>query len=248
MSWTSWENSMRSCCTCRSLFHRRLPPDAFEPGDEADAQHKGVHRRQPAHQHLLIARTDVEAGARRPAYEGIGGDGHRRPGQAEPEGREDHSKQRESRVVGHEDVAVEPGAEGDAGRGQAYVHGAEEEHPAPRDRPVCQEPEVDRAVERHQRDHQEHGPHVVGVPEARPVGYLEGANQHDEPATPDRNPCRIWHDIRVGAYGRREPIRYGSHVSPQQVQTPVPGHAPGCALPSRTESILQPCGHGGVYH
>ena len=93
MSWTSWENSMRSCCTCRSLSTAVCLLMRFEPGDKADAHHHGVHRRQPAHQHLLIARTDVEAGARRPAYEGIGGGGHRRPGQAEPEGREHHYEQ-----------------------------------------------------------------------------------------------------------------------------------------------------------
>ena len=77
--------------------------------DETDAQHKGVHRRQPAQQHLLVARIDVETGAHPPAYEGVGDGGHRRPGQTEPEGREDHGKQREGRVVGHEGEAVEPG-------------------------------------------------------------------------------------------------------------------------------------------
>ena len=108
------------------------------------------------------------------------------------------------RIVGHEDEAVEPGADADAGRDQGNVHGAEEEHPAPCHGPVRQEPEVDRAVERHQRDQQEHVPPVVGVPEARSVGYLDDGHQPDEPATPDRNPCRIRHDIGIGPYRRRK--------------------------------------------
>ena len=162
-------------------------------------------RRQPAQQHLLIARSDVEAGANCQGYEGIDDGGHRRPGQTEPEGREGHGKQRESRIVGHEDVAVEPGPDGDAGRGQGDVQGAEEQHPPPRDRPVRQEPEVDQAIERHQRDHQEHLQPDVGVREARPVGYLEGRDQCDEPATPDRNPRGIGHNIGLGPYRRLGP-------------------------------------------
>ena len=171
-------------------------------------------------QHLLIARIDVETGAHPPAYEAVDDGGQRRPGQTEPEGSEYHYEQREGRIVGHEDVAVEPGADGDAGRGQGDVHGAEEQHPAPRDGPVGQEPEVDQAVERHQRDHQEHVPPVVGIPEVRPVGYLEGRDQCDEPAAPDRDPRRIGHDVRVGAHGRRKPLRYGSDVSPGHVGSP----------------------------
>ena len=41
------------------------------------------------------------------------------------------------------------------GRDQGDIHGAEEEQPAPRDRPVRQEPVVDKAVERYQRHVQE---------------------------------------------------------------------------------------------
>ena len=89
-----------------------------------------------------------------------------------------------------------------AARDQRDVHHAEDEHPAPCHRPVRQEPVVDKAIERHQRHQQEHVPPVVGVPEARSVGYLEGGQQHDEPAAPDRNPCRKRHDIRVGPDGR----------------------------------------------
>ena len=82
---------------------------------------------------------------------------------------------------------------------------------------------MDQAVERRQRGHQEHVPPVVRVTEVRPVGYLEGRDQCDEPAASDRDPCRIRHDVRVGPDGRRKPVGYGSHVSLQQVESPGPG-------------------------
>ena len=141
-------------------------PDAIEPSYEADAEHQRVLRRLPGHQHPPIARITVDTGVQTQAHDGVGNRGHRRPGQTEPDGGKDQGKQHEGRAVGHEDEAVEPGPDGDGGRYQGNVHGAEDEHPAPGHRPVRQQPEVDQSVERHQRHLQENVLQVTGVPGA----------------------------------------------------------------------------------
>ena len=41
--------------------HRTAPPDAFEPGDETDAQHEGEHHGQPGEEDLLVAGVQVQA-------------------------------------------------------------------------------------------------------------------------------------------------------------------------------------------
>ena len=193
---------MRSCCAFRSLSTAVCLLMRSNPVMRLTHNIRAYIAANLPTSTFLIARSDVETVARRPAYEGIGDGGGRRPGKTEPKGREHHGKQRESRIVGHEGEAVEPGADADAGRDQRNVHGAEEEHPAPCHGHVRQKPEVDQAIQRHQHHQQEHEPPVVGVPEARSVGYLERGHQPDEPATPDRNPRGVRHDIRVGPDGR----------------------------------------------
>ena len=63
---------------------------------------------------------------------------------------------------------------------------------------------------------------VLGVPEARPVGQQEDADQPDEPAPPDGNPSRIQNYVRVGQGAGHNPLLYGSHASLQQAPAPGP--------------------------
>ena len=189
---------MRSCCKPALPFHRGLPPDALEAGDETDAQHQGVHGRNPDHQLLSIVRNEVERGADRQDCDGVDDGGHRRPGQPEPQRREDHDEQRKGRVVGHEHEALlEPALEDDPGRAQGYVHGAEEEQPAPGDGSARHEPVVHQAVERDQQHEQEGELEVVGKPESKAVGKLEQGDDRYEPAAPHRDPCGVPDRIRV---------------------------------------------------
>ena len=78
------------------------------------------------------------------------------------------------------------GLEDDAGRDKSKVHAAEEEQPAPRDRPVRQQPVVEQSIERQHRRRQERVLDVVGIPELGPVGELEHGDKPDEPAAPHR--------------------------------------------------------------
>ena len=49
---------------------------------------------------------------------------------------------------------------------------------------------------------------VLWVPEARPIGQQEDTDQPDEPAAPDRDPCRIQKYVRVGQGAWRNPLLY----------------------------------------
>ena len=80
--------------------------------------------------------------------------------------------------------------------GQGNVRGEEEEHPAPRHRPVRQEPVVHKAVDHPQQHRYGQVLDVAWVPEAWPVGQQEDTDQPDEPPTPDRDPCRIQEYVR----------------------------------------------------
>ena len=161
----------------------------------------------PGHQLLSIVRNEVERGADRQGCDDIDDGGHGRPGQPEPQRREDHGEQREGRVVGHEHEALlEPVLEDDAGRGQGDVHGAEEEQPAPwyigsgRHEPV-----VDHAIERDQQHEQERELEVVGKPEPKPVGKLEQGDDRDEPAAPHRDHCGVPDRVRRRAHSSVQP-------------------------------------------
>ena len=93
------------------------------------------------------SRNEVERGTDRQDCDGIDDGGHRRPGQPEPQRREDHDEQRKRRVVGHEHEALlEPALEDDPGRGQDYVPGAEKEQPAPGNGSARHEPVVHQAI------------------------------------------------------------------------------------------------------
>ena len=53
---------------------------------------------------------------------------------------------------------------------------------------------MDQAIDRHQRHLHEQVLHLVGVPEAWPVGKLEDVDNTDEPTAPERDPCGIRHE------------------------------------------------------
>ena len=178
-----------------------LPPDPFEPGDEADGCDDPIHGHHPGEQGLLLTGIEVEAGAHHQADDGIDGPGHRRPGEAEPKVREDDREQRQGGIVGHVAEEVEVAADDDDGGDQHDIHGAEEEEPAPRHRPVPPEPVVEEPVERRQRHAQEEVLLVGGVPELRPIGQFDRGDEHQKPARPDRDPRGVQHDVRVGADG-----------------------------------------------
>ena len=197
---------MRSRSNCRSLDTAGLPPDALEPGDEADAQRHEVHHRQPGHERLLVARVKVETGVHTQARDSVGAGCHRHPDETEPKGREHHGKDGEGRIVSQEDEARVSAVDDDAGGYHDNLRGAEEEHPAPRHRPVRQEPMVNQAVEYAQQHRQAQEFDVLGIPEARPVNQQEDADQPDEPATPDRDRCRIQKYVRVGQGAWRHPL------------------------------------------
>ena len=61
---------------------------------------------------------------------------------------------------------------------------------------------------------------VIGKPETRPVGHLEDADKPDEPATPDRDPCRMQNDVRVGQGAWCNPLLYGVYADLQQAKAP----------------------------
>ena len=198
----------------------------------------------PGLQHLLIARADVETRARLPGYEGVGDDGHRRPGQAEPKGREHHDEQPKGRIVGHEDEAVEPGPMVMPAVIMAMSMAMRRSIQRPRDRPVRQEPEVDQAIA---------SPAGARTPSSRgtrglvgrPSRLLRQARRTSSPRPKpsrhtERHPCRpIW------------PARTDSLwllCQPTASPGPVPSHALGCALPSRIECIrLYTRNDSGVY-
>ena len=145
-----WESSMRFPQQLPLPGHRGLPPDPFESNNHTDAQHDGVHHRQPGQQHLLPARIQVQTRAHPQAHDSVNYGDRRGPGETEPMGREDHGKHCQGGIVPQEDEAPEPAADDDAAGDQDNFHGAEQEHPAPGHRPVRQEPEVHQAVERPQ--------------------------------------------------------------------------------------------------
>ena len=57
---------------------------------------------------------------------------------------------------------------------------------------------MDKAIERHQRYVQEHVFDVRRVPGVWSMGQIEHRDKPNQPATPDRDPCGIGNDIRVG--------------------------------------------------
>ena len=133
---------MRSCCACRSLAiaacllmrsnrTMRLMP--------ATMRYIAATLAASA----LVARVEAQTGAHSKAHGGVSGGCRRYPGHVDPKRREDHGNGAKSRVVGKKDVVVESAADGDVGCNQRNVHGAEANHPAPRHRPVRQEPIVD---------------------------------------------------------------------------------------------------------
>ena len=95
-----------------------LPPDPFEPGDEADGCDDPIHGHHPGEQGLLLTGIEVEAGAHHQADDGIDGPGHRRPGEAEPQVREDDREQRQGGIVGHVAEEMEVAADDDDGGDQ----------------------------------------------------------------------------------------------------------------------------------
>ena len=100
---------------------------------------------------------------------------------------------------------MELAADDDGGRDQGDIHGAEEEQPAPRDRPVRQEPVVDKAVERYQRHDQEQVRLVGGdtrAPVDRPIRPRR--YEQEEPAHPDGDLRGVGHNVRVGPDGTHE--------------------------------------------
>ena len=139
------------------------------------------------------------------AHGGVGNGGRRRPGETEPIGREDHGNKGKGRIVGQEDETPESVADDDAQGGQGNVRGTEEEDPAPRHRPVRQEPVVHKAVERPQQYGYGQVFDVLGVPEARPVGRQDDSDYPDEPSPPDRDLHGVEHHVGVG---QGEPLRH----------------------------------------
>ena len=130
------------------------------------------------------------------------------------------AKNGEGRIVRQEDEARESAVDDDAGRDQDHVRGAEEEHPAPRHRPVRQDPMVHQAVGDPQQHRYGQESDVLRVPEARPVGQQEDTDQPDEPSAPDRDPCRIQDHVRVAQGARHDPLLHGANARLQQVQAP----------------------------
>ena len=196
---------MRSRSSSRLPFRGLLPPHPFEPGDEADGCDDRIHGHHPGEQGLLLTRIEIETWAHRQADDGIDGPGHRRPGEAEPQGREDDREQRQGGIVGHVAEEVEVAADDDGGGDQRDIHAAEEEEPAPRHRPVPPEPVVDEPVERQQRHAQKQVLLVGGVPEPRSIGQFEHADEPAEPARPDRDPRGVQHHVWVGPDGPEDP-------------------------------------------
>ena len=204
-------------------FRGLLSPDPFEPGDEADGGDDGIHRHHPGEQGLLLAGIEVETGANHQADDGIDGPGHRRPGEAEPQGREDDREQRQGGIVGHVAEEVEVAADDDDGSDQRDVHAAEEEQPAPRHRPVPPEPVVDEPVERQQRHAQKQVLLVGGVPEPRSIGQFEHGDEPAEPAHPDRDPRGVQHHVRVGPDGPEDPpAQFGAECGRAASPPPQP--------------------------
>ena len=219
-----------------------LSPDPFEPGDEADGCDDGIHGHHPEEQGLLLTRIEIETRAHRQADHGIDGPRYRRPGEAEPQGREDDREQRQGGIVGHVAEEVEVTADDDGGGDQRDIHAAEEEQPAPRHRPVPLEPVVDEPVERQQRHAQEQVLLVGGVPERRSIGQFEHADEADEPARPDRDPRGVQHHVRVGADGPEDPpAQFGAeHVLWHQYRWPpltCRVSAVACRTPKRTATV-----------
>ena len=189
-------------------FHGLLPPDPFEPGDQADAGDHRIHSRQPGEQGLLLADLEVEAGAHAQAENGVDDGDHGRPGETEPQGGEDDGEQGHGGKVGHVGQVMELAADDDGGRDQYDIRAAEEEEPAPSDRPLCLEPVVDQAVAGQQRQQQEQEGPVAVEPEAGPVGQFNHGGQPDEPAPPDGDPRRVGDNVGVGPYGARHLVQY----------------------------------------
>ena len=155
-------------------------------------------------------------------------------------GREDHGKNGEGQIVRQEDEARESAVDDDTGRDQDHVRGVEEEHPPPRHRPVRKDPMVHQAVGDPQQHRYGQESDVLGIPEARPVGQQEDTDKPDEPAPPDRDPCHIQNDIRVGQGAWRNPFLYGFYAGLQQARAPDPEsptgmRLPGCALTLQIE-------------
>ena len=163
----------------------------------------------------LVARVEAQTGAHSKAHGGVSGGCRRYPGHVDPKRREDHGNGAKSRVVGKKDVVVESAADGDVGCNQRNVHGAEANHPAPRHRPVRQEPIVEYTIERCQHYIQEGVFDVLGIPETRAVGQHDGGEEPDDPSPPDRDLRGVERHIGVG---QGEPLRhlpYGVYVRHQ---------------------------------
>ena len=206
---------------------------------------------QPGRQRPLVARVEVQTGAHPQAHGGVSRCCRRCPGHVEPKRREDHGNCAKSRVVGKKDVVVESAADGDVGCNQRNVHGAKPNHPAPRHRPVRQEPVVEYTIERCQHYIQEGVFDVLGIPETRAVGQQDGAEEPDDPSPPDRDLRGVERHVGVG---QGEPLRhlpYGVCVRHQDIRQLTPsrnlrrdtGDAPRVA-PGQPSLLVQT--HGGV--
>ena len=114
---------------------------------------------------------------------------------------------------------------GDVGRGEGDVHRAEAKHPSPRNRPVRQQPVVGQTVEDQRPEVHEHVEQQMRIWKlktlvAGPVDRQEEDHEQEEPPSPDRDPHRVVHHVRVGADERLQSSSYGIQVLHLYIRCP----------------------------